>query len=183
VRERFERQVGVHMGAAYNLAYWILRDRAAAEDVVQDACLRAFRAFASFRGEDARPWLLAIVRNAAYRAIETRKRTSSNVVSLDDLAFGRDGGNRAELTAPGPSPEASAIISGEGRIVADCLAELPLGFRDVLVLREIEGLSYREIAEVMSVPVGTVMSRLSRAREELRLGVLRRRGKDTSHAM
>jgi RNA polymerase sigma-70 factor (ECF subfamily) len=182
-RERFERLAGAHLGAAFNLAYWIMRDRAAAEDVVQDAYLRAFRAFASFRGEDIRPWLLAIVRNTAYRAIETRKRTSGNVVSFDEVARGREPGERLDLTAPGPSPETAAITSGEGRLVAECLAELPLGFRDILVLREIEGLSYREIAEVMAVPIGTVMSRLSRAREEMRMSVLRRRGKDESNAM
>lgn len=181
-RTRFERLALPQLGAAFNLAYWIIKDRSAAEDVVQDAYLRAFKSFGAFEGEDIRPWLLTIVRHVAYRAVETRKR-SGNVVPLEDALRPRDGELARAFVSQEPSAEAVLIASGERQLISDCLAELPLGFRDVVVLREIEGCSYKEIAAILGVPVGTVMSRLARGREELRKALTRRSSEDESNAM
>ncbi len=166
-RTRFERLVMPHHNAAFNLAYWILRNREEAEDVVQEAYLRAFRAFCSFRGEAVKPWLLVIVRNAAFSALEARKRTSNVILLSDDLKPRKDGEVR-EMASPGPTPEAQIIAEGERRQLLSALAALPLKYRDIVVLREMEHLSYNEIAEVTGIPIGTVMSRLSRGRAELR---------------
>lgn len=181
---RFEQMALPHMEAAFNLAFWLLRSRSDAEDVVQEAYLRAFRAFAGFRGEEIRPWLFAIVRNAAYRALNSRQR-SANVISLDEALPGRagDDGPAPEIADPGPSAEELMIRSAERDLVRLALAELPPAFREVVVLREIEGLGYREIAEITGTVVGTVMSRLSRGREELRKALARKLAKDQSNAL
>lgn len=167
-RERFERLALPHLDAAYNLAFWLVRSHADAQDVVQEAYLRAFRAFGGFAGGEMRPWLLTIVRNAAYRWLGTRQR-NGNVVSLDE-AFARRGGGPAEREPGGDEPSAlDRLCADVDRArVREALAALPPAFREVLVLREIEELSYRAIAEVVGLPMGTVMSRLSRAREALR---------------
>lgn len=175
-RSAFEQVALPHLEAAHNLAYWLVRSRPDAEDIVQDAFIRAFRAFASFRGGDVKPWLLTIVRNVAYRWLAVRKR-GSNVVSIEDAFAPRDGGDvagEAWIAADEPSPEAMLIGAQERARVLTALAGLPPAFREVLVLREIEELSYNEIADVLGTPVGTVMSRLARARAELRkrLGAL-----------
>ncbi len=174
-RSAFEQVALPHLEAAHNLAYWLVRSRPDAEDIVQDAFVRAFRAFASFRGGDVRPWLLTIVRNVAYRWLAVRKR-GSNVVSIEDAFAPRDGDipGEAWIAADEPSPEALLIGAQERARVLTALAGLPPAFREVLVLREIEELSYNEIADVIGTPVGTVMSRLARARSELRkrLGAL-----------
>lgn len=163
-RASFEQQALAHLDAAYNLAYWIVRNRADAEDVVQDAYVRALRAFSSCRG-DVKPWLLTIVRNVAYRALSVRER-GSNVVSLDEALSPR--GGAALLVSETPSAE-DVLIAAEGHaLVLRALAGLQPAFREVLVLREIEELSYAEIAVVIGSPIGTVMSRLSRARVELK---------------
>jgi RNA polymerase sigma factor (sigma-70 family) len=168
-RTTFEQIALPHLDAAHNLAYWLVRSRPDAEDIVQDAFVRAFRAFATFRGGDVKPWLLAIVRNVAYRWLSVRKR-ASNVVSIEE-AFAPRGGEavgEAWLVSEEPSPEALLIGAQERARVLTALAGLPPAFREVLVLREIEEFSYSEIADVIGAPVGTVMSRLSRARAELR---------------
>jgi RNA polymerase sigma-70 factor (ECF subfamily) len=164
----FERLALPHMDAAYNLAFWLVRSQADAEDIVQESYMRAFRAFQGFAGVDFRPWLLAIVRNAAYRWLSDRRR-SANVISIDE-AFGRSSEGPAELqiASDDPSPEAQLIGEVDRGLVRSALAELPPIFREALVLREIEGLAYREIAEVTGAPIGTVMSRLARGRKELR---------------
>jgi RNA polymerase sigma-70 factor (ECF subfamily) len=164
----FERLALPCMDAAFNLAFWLVRSRPDAEDIVQESYMRAFRAFHGFAGPDVRPWLLAIVRNVAYRWLSNRRR-AANVISIDE-AFDRAGDEPAEaqLVADTPSPEAQLIGEVDRAIVKNALAELPPIFREVLVLREIEGFSYREIAEVTGAPVGTVMSRLARGRRELR---------------
>ncbi len=179
---RFEQLATPHMAAAFNLAYWIVRDRADADDVVQDAYLRAFRAFGGFKGDDIRPWLLTIVRNVAYRALQGRKR-AGNVVSLDAALQPRGEASVREIASDAPSSEAVLIAAGERGQVLAALAEVPLVFRDVVVLREMEGLSYREIADVTGAPIGTVMSRLARGREELRKNLLRAKAKDEPNAM
>src|SRR5262245_22785581 len=168
-RTTFEQCALPHLDAAHNLAYWLVRSRPDAEDIVQDAFVRAFRAFGTFRGGDIKPWLLTIVRNVAYRWLSVRKR-ASNVVSIED-AFGPradDGAGDAWIASDEPSPEALLIGAQERARVLTALAALPPAFREVLVLREIEELPYGEIADIIGTPVGTVMSRLSRARAELR---------------
>jgi RNA polymerase sigma-70 factor (ECF subfamily) len=170
-RTRFEQLVMPHRNAAFNLAYWMLRNRDEAEDVVQDAYLRAYRGFTSFKGDDAKPWLLMIVRNVAFTALEGRKRSNNVVVLADDLRARKDD-VLSEIACSGPSPEALVIAKGERQRLQAALAALPLKYRDIIVLREMEGLAYNEIAEVTGTAIGTVMSRLSRARAELRKNLL-----------
>jgi len=164
---RFERLAMPHRNAAYNLAYWMLRSRDEAEDVVQEAYLRAFRAFPTFKGDAIKPWLLVIVRNACYSALEARKRNNSIILLSDDLKARRCV-QAPEMASSAPSPEAELIAEGERQQLLSALAELPLKYRDAVVLREMEGLSYSEIAEITGTPIGTVMSRLSRGRALLR---------------
>lgn len=161
-RGRFEVQVLPHLDAAYRYARWLCGTGAEADDVVQEAVLRAFRGFDALRG-DARPWLLTIVRNCHYTAI--RQRQGRRFVPLPDEHDPEDG---AALVATAPGPEALTISQDEGRHLERMLESLPEQQREVLVLREIEDMDYREIAEVINVPIGTVMSRLARARAALR---------------
>jgi len=156
-RQRFEAVALPHLDAAYNLARWLSHSPTEADDIVQDAMLRAFRGFDGFRGEQVKPWLLAIVRNCwRNRAADTRRRGHAPLPAEDDLAF------------DGPSPEAEAVNASEGRKLETMIAGLPEDFRTALILREIEDLSYREIAEATGAPIGTVMSRLARARALLK---------------
>ena len=158
-RRRFEAQALPHLDAAYNLARWLCRSPADAEDIVQDAMLRAFRAFDGFHGGDAKPWLLAIVRNCWRNAGADRKRRAQIALPQDE-----DGG----LVSADPDPEAVAMEASQSRKLDEVIALLPNEFREVLVLREMEDMSYREIAEITGAPIGTVMSRLARARTMLR---------------
>jgi RNA polymerase sigma-70 factor (ECF subfamily) len=154
----FEETVLPHLDAAFNYARWLTRNDADAEDVVQDACVRAMRFFSSLRDDDARAWLFTIVRNAWYSRV-SRKANVAEGTRLDD---GQDQRPDKALDPEGrllPPPTV-----GLGRAA---LEQLPDDFREVIVLREIEGLCYREIAEIGGVPIGTVMSRLARARERL----------------
>lgn len=165
-RATFERELLAHLPAAYSLAVLLLRARADAEDAVQDASVRAFRAFGQLEGE-VKPWLLAIVRNVCYRRLQERRR-ATNVISLDE-ALGMPGPTDVEaLRARERSPEEAAVLASDRSLLTQALGRLPPVFREVIVLREIEDLSYREIADVIGAPIGTVMSRLSRGREELR---------------
>ena len=164
----FEREALPHMDAAYNLAYWLLRNHADADDVVQDAFLRAFRAADKRVGADIKPWLLAIVRNVAYRWLASRQRRS-NVISFETAQPGRDREMGVlDIASEEPTPEEMLVGRAEQALVRRALAELPPAFREVIVLREFEELRYQEIAEVTGVPMGTVMSRLARARDQLR---------------
>ena len=161
---RFEAIVLPHFDAAYNLARWLLRDEAAAEDVVQEAVLRALRRFTSLRGSDARPWLLGIVRNTCFTHLRERSGRREQSGFEDDAI--EDFQHAAGLVAPDP---AAALDRGRERAVIDAaIAALSPALREVIVLRELEGLDYAEIALVASIPIGTVMSRLSRARSGLR---------------
>jgi RNA polymerase sigma-70 factor, ECF subfamily len=181
---RFERLALPCMDAAYNLAFWLVRSRTDAEDVVQEAYLRALRSFDTFRGEDMQPWLLAIVRNAAYRWANNRRR-AGNVISLEE-AYAANAGEltgRPDFAVDEPSAEARLIGAAERDYVVRALAELPPAFREVLVLRELEGLPYRDIAAVTGAPIGTVMSRLSRGRGELRKALTRLIEKDEPNAV
>lgn len=157
-RRRFEQQVLPHIDAAFNLARWLTRNDHDAEDVVQDAMLRAYRHFEGLRGE-ARPWLLAIVRNACFSWIQ-RNRPA-------EVAAGLDGDAAEAATPPADGPEALLARELDRRMLNKAIAALPLQFREVLILRELEDLSYREIARIADVPIGTVMSRLARARRLL----------------
>ncbi|MGK9168382.1 sigma-70 family RNA polymerase sigma factor [Inquilinus limosus] len=165
----FQRLSLPHMDAAYNLAYWLLRDRDDAQDVVQDAYLRAFRAYDGLAGDDIKPWLLTIVRNVAYRWLSARKRTA-NVISLDGVLPRRDDEDDRglDVASEDPSAEEMLLSRAEQTLVRGALAELPPIFREVIVLREFEGMTYQQIASVTDVPIGTVMSRLARARDQLR---------------
>lgn len=146
-----------HLGAAYNLARWLVREESEAEDMVQESCLKAFNAFDGFRGDDARSWLLTIVRNSCLTAL--RKRKTADLTAYDeDLHAG---------AATTPDPETLRIRLENREAVHRVLADLPPEFREILVLREMEGLSYRELAQVIGLPIGTVMSRLARARTRL----------------
>ena len=146
-------------------------NREEAEDAVQEADPRAFRAFSRLKGEAIRPWLMQIVRNTAKSALEARWRSRRVIVLADDLGTGAK--ETPEICADTPSPEAQLVADDERSRLLAALATLPSIYRDVLVLREMEGLTYAEIAQATVVPVGTVMSRLSRARQELRKVLLR----------
>jgi len=155
----FEEAVLPHLDAAYNLARWLTRNEQDAQDAVQEAYLRAFRFFSGFRGGDARAWVMKIVRNTCYTWMHV------NGPLKDAAEFDEN------LSSPDPrslNPEQIALQNHEGAVVRKALEELPRNFREVLVLREIEGMSYREIADVTGMPAGTVMSSLSRARDRLR---------------
>lgn len=159
---RFEAEVLPCLDAAYNLARWLVRDEHVAEDVVQDACLRAFRYYGSFRGGDARPWLLGIVRNCCHTWFAQQKRTRGVEVELEDAdAVALDAQDRPQ------TPETLLLQKVERAQVTAAIGRLPLAFREVLVLREMESLSYEDIARMLDIPKGTVMSRLSRARRLL----------------
>jgi RNA polymerase sigma-70 factor, ECF subfamily len=155
----FEEVVLPHLNAAYNLARWLTRNDQDAQDAVQEAYLRAFRFFEGFRGGDARSWLLKIVRNSTYTLLQ-KNRPHDLAITFDEAIHGE--------ADDSPSPETLQFQHADSHLLADALKELPLKLRELLVLREFEGLSYREIAEVADIPLGTVMSSLCRARERLR---------------
>jgi RNA polymerase sigma-70 factor (ECF subfamily) len=161
---RFTELVLPHLGDAYSLARWITGSRADAEDVVQDACLRAFRAIGGFAGGNARPWVLTIVRNTAYTWL--RKNRPSAVLVVDDLesveAAQANHGNLDRET-----PETALIAKADAACLEAAIAALPTSYRETLILRDVQGLPYREIAEVTGVPIGTVMSRLARGRDQV----------------
>ena len=169
--KRFEQQALPHLDAAYSLAFWLMRNRADAEDVVQDAFIRALRGFDGFRGEAMRPWLLAIVRNVAWRALAARRRATNNVIPIEAAYTWADEDEPGAMNIPSdePSAETRLIEAGDKALLTRALDNLTPLFREILVLRELEEMSYAEISTVLGVPQGTVMSRLSRARAELRL--------------
>ena len=162
--DRFERRVIPLLDDAYTLARHLVHDEHEAQDIVQEAYLRAWRHFAGFRGDNERAWLLTIVRNCSYTWRRSRRHAES--VEFDDEHHGDVDENRN-------SADAQAIDASERAKLASALDALPAEFREVLVLREIEDLSYREIARIIGVPIGTVMSRLARARERLRFAIRR----------
>ena len=154
----FDQTILPHLDAAYNLARWLIGNERDAEDVTQEACLRAFKFFDGFRGGDARAWLLTIVRRSAWTWLRSNRRHEEAVEFDEELHGGID------VSA---SPEVSLIRAGDVDAVRQAIATLPAVFREVLVLRELEDCSYKEIADIAGVPIGTVMSRLTRARRQL----------------
>ena len=158
----FEEAVLPHLDAAYNLAHWLTRNDADAEDVVQEAYLRAFKFFGGFHGTDGRSWLLTIVRNTCYTWMQ-RNRSPELSVPLDDQLH--------EIEGKDLNPEALLVQRTDTLMVRQALEELPLEFREVLVLREFEEMSYRDIANITDLALGTVMSRLARGRKRLQLAL------------
>jgi RNA polymerase sigma factor (sigma-70 family) len=153
-----------HLDAAYNLARWLTRNETDAEDLVQEAYLRAIHHFAGFRGGDGRAWLLTIVRNTCYS--RSRRKSASGLSTDFDEEVHSAAGRQT------PSPETVLLLAERTELVRKSLAGLPEEFREVLVLRELEQLSYREIANIAGIPLGTVMSRLSRGRQQLQQTLL-----------
>ena len=156
-RQAFEALALPHLDAAYNLARWLSRSPADAEDIVQEAMLRAFRAFDGVRPETVKPWLMAIVRNC----FRDHAGKASRLRPVPDEVL-------ADQAYEGPDPEMEAARSSERRKLDELLARLPEDYREVLILREMEDMSYREIAQAANIPIGTVMSRLARARALLK---------------
>ena len=155
---RFEQTVLPHLDAAYNLARWLTGNEHDAEDVVQESYLRAVKFFDGFHGENARPWLLAIVRNTCYTWLR-RNRMEEPTTELDE--------GTQVIDQTSPNPESLLLAAARTELLRQALQNLPPGFREIVILRELEGMSYKEIAEIASIPVGTVMSRLARARTRL----------------
>lgn len=161
---RFRSIVMPYIDEAFRLAHWLTGNRTDAEDVVQDASLRAFRAIREFAGGNARAWLLSIVRNTAYSWL--RKNRPTTVLTVEDIEA-VELENAKPGDPNGETPEAALIAKVDAGQLRAAIAALPTPFRETLVLRDIEGLDYREIAEATDVPIGTVMSRLARARRRL----------------
>jgi RNA polymerase sigma-70 factor (ECF subfamily) len=156
-RALFEETVIPHLNAAYNLARWLTRNGDDAEDLVQEAYLRAFRSFDTFQGHESRAWLLAVVRNTCFTWL--RKRGEQPTAEFDEQLH----------SAALQSPDAESVLLNQAALgsLQDCLEALPLEFREAIVLRELEELSYKEISDIARVPVGTVMSRIARGRKRL----------------
>jgi RNA polymerase sigma-70 factor (ECF subfamily) len=163
-RARFEAQVMPHLDAAHRFARWLTRSSGDAEDLVQEAFLRAFRGFGQLRGGDVKAWLLTIVRNCHATALRQRQRAPTQPLTGEaDAVLG---------AAATPDPVSAAVGADERRLLQRLVTSLPTEQREVLVLRELEEMSYREIAAITAAPIGTVMSRLARARAALRVKYL-----------
>ena len=167
---RFRQIALPHLDAAYNLARWLVRNDHDAEDIVQDACVKALRFSEGFRGGDGRAWLLTIVRNTALTWL--RHHRAADLTPFDDEVHGAD----ASASVESLDPAAIALQRDERRQINRALESLPIDYREVIVLREIEDLSYREIAAIAGIPIGTVMSRLARGRRLLAQRLLQTSG-------
>jgi RNA polymerase sigma factor (sigma-70 family) len=163
---RFEQTVLPYMDAAYNLARWLTRNEHDAEDMVQEAYLRAFKFFNAFRGVDGRAWLLTIVRHTGYTWLQ-RHRGRELATAFDEE---QHSGEREDS-----NPETLLLQQANQQLLREALEALPVEYREVIVLRELEGLSYKEIAGIADLPLGTVMSRLARARQRLQVWLTERR--------
>ena len=167
---RFEEIALPHLSAAYNLARWLVRNDHDAEDVVQEAYLRAFKYFGGYRGGEGRTWLLTIVRNSCYSWLQ-RNRARELTDSIDET--------QEDLALDFANPELLLLQAADAQMVRAALAELPIEFREVMVMRELEELSYKEIATIADLPIGTVMSRLARGRKRLHSLLTTRMGSET----
>jgi RNA polymerase sigma-70 factor (ECF subfamily) len=170
-RERFEQAVLPHLDAAYSLARWLTRNDSDAQDVTQEAFLRAFRFFDGYHGGNMRSWLLTILRNTCYTWMHQNRRPDTTELFDEEI--------HSPEASGGADPEIQVLASADKETLRIALEELPDVFREALVLREIEGMSYKEIAEVTSVSLGTVMSRLARARTKLRQSLSVSQGKES----
>jgi RNA polymerase sigma factor (sigma-70 family) len=165
--ERFQQVALPHLNAAYNLARWLTRSDHDAEDIVQEAYLRAFKFFDGFHGDDARGWLLAIVRNTAYTWMQQNREHLLNTPFEEEFHSLEDNESASAPNQMDSNPESILARHDDRRLLDRALEQLPVEFREVLVLRELEDLSYKEIANIASIPIGTVMSRLARGRKLL----------------
>jgi RNA polymerase sigma factor (sigma-70 family) len=156
--DRFEQTVMPHLDAAYNLARWLTRNPDDAQDVVQEALVRAMKYFGGYRGGDGRAWLLTIVRNTSFSWLQRRGKGAAELPADNELP------DRPEDQS---NPESEMVRGSHRQLVHQAVQALPIEFREAIVLRELEGLSYKEISAVAGVPIGTVMSRLARARRQL----------------
>jgi RNA polymerase sigma factor (sigma-70 family) len=159
-RQRFQTTIMPHLNAAYNLARWLTHGHSEAEDIVQEAYLRAFKFFDGFHGEDGRVWLLGIVRNIFYTWYKHNKTQNQHTPFEEDL-------HGADINLDDENPEQILMQKDSQRVLNSALRALPLEFREVMVMRELEELSYKQIAEIVQIPMGTVMSRLGRGRKQL----------------
>ena len=175
---QFEEMTLPHLNAVYNLARWLSHSDHDAQDIVQEAYLRAFKFFEGFHGEGARAWLLAIVRNTAYTWLRQNRESVSHLPFDEEFDDFNQLGSATLCQQPDNNPVAILARNDDKRLLDQALAQLPLEFREVLVLRELEDCSYKEISEIAGIPIGTVMSRLARGRrllqaclERMNLGV------------
>ena len=168
---RFEEIALPHLVAAYNLARWLLHNEHDAEDVVQEAYLRALKSFSGYYGGDSRSWLMTIVRNTCYTWLQKNRALRLSDPIEDKLD---------EVGLDFADPEMLLLQSVDAQIVRQSLQELPVEFREIVVMREMEGLSYKEIADIVDIPIGTVMSRLARGRKRLYVLLADRMGKEAS---
>jgi len=178
-RVRFERLIMPHLDAAYNLARWLVRSDDDAEEAVQEAFLRAYRFFGSFRGEDGKAWLLAIVRNTCY-TLHTRSKAAGINEEFDEQIHQPETVAASSDGCFSRNPEEILIEHADRELINRALGELPLAFREVLVMRELEGLSYKEIAQIIDIPLGTVMSRLARGRHLLQRALVAHMNKESA---
>jgi RNA polymerase sigma-70 factor (ECF subfamily) len=169
---KFEQSLLSWLDDAYNLARWLLHDDQGAQDAVQDAFMRAMRYAGGFRGGDRRAWLLAIVRNVCYTQLSRSRAT------VGDVAFDEE--QHQDAAGASADPEAAALTRVDREALMRALEALPVEYREAIVMREMEGLSYKEIASAARVPIGTVMSRLARARDRLRLSLTGKSGEPGS---
>jgi RNA polymerase sigma-70 factor (ECF subfamily) len=165
---RFEEQVLAHLDSAYNLARWITRDAVTAKDAVQDGCLRAFRAFDQMQGPNARSWFLAVIRNTCIDLLREQRVRAVEEEYDEDL----HGSGIAPERGGSITPEDIAARASDARWLRECIDALPREYREVIVLRELEELSYKEISAIVDIPIGTVMSRLARGRDLLQQRML-----------
>ena len=165
---RFEAQVLVHLDSAYNLARWITRDDIGARDAVQDACLQAFVAFDQMHGSNARAWFLAVIRNTCLDLLRKRHGRSVEDEYVEDVHGGENGLNAVAAA----TPEDLAVRASDAHWLRSCIDGVPRDYREVIVLRELEELTYKEISAIVEIPIGTVMSRLARARDLLQQRML-----------
>jgi RNA polymerase sigma-70 factor (ECF subfamily) len=176
-RRRFSLEDAVlpHLDAAYSLARWLTATEQDAEDVLQEACLRAVKFFSGYEGGSARAWLLTIVRRTSCTWLKKNREHDATTTSFDEELH--SGGSH------GPDPEALLLRQADREMIHQALQELPVEFREVIVLRELEQLSYKEIAAVVEVPLGTVMSRLARGRKQLEQNLAARVSEEPSSGL
>lgn len=178
-QDLFEQAILPHLDAAFNLARWILNNDQDAEDLVQEAYLRAFKYFPSYQGGSSRAWLLTIVRNVCYTWLHQNRAREIELELKEELSSEAIAAGAPEAA----NPESFLEMQTDHQRVARALEKLPAGYRELIVLREMEGMSYKEIALIGGIPIGTVMSRLARARQRLKECLSQREDGDAAHGL